>query len=162
MSGSLGVVLRPCLLIVVVAALNKQVTTAELYNWGIAVFVLTSSLFFIASQVLRQQPINIAHPRDAIPAMARAVVPVAPYILIAIVVVWVYSYLLDTRLNEFTAPVMLPVILLVVLIFDKLRGESLLETPSARPSRTTRATASATSPRPWAPPLTTPSAILAH
>nr|WP_059390511.1 TRAP transporter large permease subunit [Pseudomonas toyotomiensis] len=133
MSGSLGVVLRPCLLIVVVAALNKQVTTAELYNWGIAVFVLTSSLFFIASQVLRQQPINIAHPRDAIPAMARAVVPVAPYILIAIGVVWVYSYLLDTRLNEFSAPVMLPVILLVVLIFDKLRGESLVEAPSARP-----------------------------
>ena len=132
MSGSLGVVLRPCLLIVVVAALNKQVTTAELYNWGIAVFVLTSSLFFIASQVLRQQRINIAHPRDAMPAMARALVPVAPYILIAIVVVWVYSYLLDTRLNEFTAPVMLPVILLVVLIFDKLRGESLVETPSAR------------------------------
>ncbi|WAJ36715.1 TRAP transporter large permease subunit [Pseudomonas sp. GOM7] len=131
MSGSLGVVLRPCLLIVVVAALNKQVTTAELYNWGIAVFVLTSTLFFIASQVLRQQPINIAHPRDAMPAMARALVPVAPYLLIAIVVIWIYGYMLDTRLNEFTAPVMLPVILLVVLIFDKLRGEKLVEAPSA-------------------------------
>ena len=131
MSGSLGVVLRPCLLIVVVAALNKQVTTAELYNWGIVVFVLTSTLFFIASQVLRQQRINIAHPRDALPAMARALVPVAPYLLIAIVVIWIYSYMLDTRLNEFTAPVMLPVILLVVLIFDKLRGERLVETPTA-------------------------------
>lgn len=131
MSGSLGVVLRPCLLIVVVAALNKQVTTSELYDWGIGVFILTSSLFFIASQVLRQQPINIAHPRDAVPDMARALVPVAPYILIAIVVIWFYGYMLDTRLNEFTAPVMLPVILLIVLVFDKLRGEKLVEAPIA-------------------------------
>jgi len=38
MSGSLGVVLNPCLLIVIIAALNKEVTTSEMYSWGFTVF----------------------------------------------------------------------------------------------------------------------------
>ncbi|MEE3116553.1 MAG: C4-dicarboxylate ABC transporter, partial [Pseudomonadota bacterium] len=45
MSGSLGVVLNPCLLIVVVAALNKEVTTTEMYGWGFWVFIMSASLF---------------------------------------------------------------------------------------------------------------------
>src|SRR5690554_3137529 len=40
MSGSLGVVLNPCLLIVVIAALNKEVTTTEMYGWGFWVFIM--------------------------------------------------------------------------------------------------------------------------
>ena len=59
MSGSLGVVLRPCLLVVLIAALNKQVTTNGLYHWGFYVFLLTSTLFFLASQMLRTQRANI-------------------------------------------------------------------------------------------------------
>jgi hypothetical protein len=39
-----------------------------------------------------------------------------------LLVVYGYEYLLDTKLDEFTAPVMLPVIMLFVIIFDKLRG----------------------------------------
>ena len=34
-----------------------------------------------------------------------------------------YKYLLDTDLNEFTAPVMMPVILLMIVLFDKLRHQ---------------------------------------
>ena len=45
MSGSLGVVLNPCLLIVVVAALNKEVTTTEMYDWGFWVFIMSATLF---------------------------------------------------------------------------------------------------------------------
>lgn len=124
MSGSLGVVLAPCLLIVVIAALNKQVTTSILYGWGFWVFLLTSTLFLIASQVLRQQKIQIQSPAIALPASARALVPVAPYIVIWIVVAWFYgaeTWGLNTKLDEFTAPVILPVILLCFVIFDKLR-----------------------------------------
>src|SRR5690554_7342804 len=44
LSGSLGVVLRPCLLVVVIAMLNRQVTTDQLFGWGIYVFMLTAFL----------------------------------------------------------------------------------------------------------------------
>lgn len=121
MSGSLGVVLAPCLLIVVIAALNKQVTTQVLYGWGIWVFLLTSTLFFIVSQLMRQQKIQIESPSVALPASARALGPVSPYIVLTLVVVYFYKFVLDTKLDEFTAPMMLPIILLAIVIFDKLR-----------------------------------------
>ena len=40
------------------------------------------------------------------------------------VLIWLfYKYALDTNMNEFTAPVMMPVILLMMVLFDKLRHE---------------------------------------
>ena len=123
MSGSLGVVLRPCLLIVLIAALNKQVTTNELYGWGVSVFLLTSTIFFLISLYLREgksEPTNLG---EALRGAARALVPVSPYIVIVVAVVQAYQYFLDTKLDEFTAPVMLPVIMLFIVIFDKIRRE---------------------------------------
>ncbi|HEX4879605.1 MAG TPA: TRAP transporter large permease subunit [Limnobacter sp.] len=123
MSGSLGVVLRPCLLIVVIAALNKEVTTSELYGWGLFVFILTSTLFMVIALLKAEGRVTErAKAKDALPQSLRALVPVSPYILIMLLVVFGYEYLLDTKLDEFTAPVMLPVIMLFVIIFDKLRG----------------------------------------
>ncbi|HEX4917174.1 MAG TPA: TRAP transporter large permease subunit [Limnobacter sp.] len=123
MSGSLGVVLRPCLLIVVIAALNKEVTTSELYGWGLFVFILTSTLFMIIALLKAEGRVTErAKAKEALPQSLRALVPVSPYILIMLLVVFGYEYLLDTKLDEFTAPVMLPVIMLFVIIFDKLRG----------------------------------------
>lgn len=123
MSGSLGVVLRPCLLIVVVAALNKQVTTTELYGWGLFVFILTSTIFLIIALLKAEgRATERASVKEALPASLRALVPVSPYIVIVMMVVYGYEFLLDTKLDEFTAPVMLPVIMLFVIIFDKLRG----------------------------------------
>lgn len=120
MSGSLGVVLRPCLLVVFIAALNKQVTTSALYHWGFYVFLLTSTLFFLASQMLRTQRASIESPAVAIPAMLRHMVPTLPYIALTVAVIAIYEYALDTKLNEITAPTIMPVILLIVLVFDKL------------------------------------------
>ncbi len=123
MSGSLGVVLRPCLLIVLIAALNKQVTTNELYGWGVSVFLLTSTIFFLFSLYLREgksEPTNLG---EALRGAARALVPVSPYIVIVVAVVQGYQFFLDTKLDEFTAPVMLPVIMLFIVIFDKMRRE---------------------------------------
>lgn len=123
MSGSLGVVLRPCLLIVVVAALNKQVTTSELYGWGLFVFILTSTIFLVIALLKAEgRTTERASVKEALPQSLRALVPVSPYIVIVLLVVKSYEYLLDTKLDEFTAPVMLPVIMLFVIIFDKLRG----------------------------------------
>ncbi|RZK99672.1 MAG: TRAP transporter large permease subunit [Rubrivivax sp.] len=126
MSGSLGVVLRPCLLVVLIAALNKQVTTNGLYHWGFYVFLLTSTLFFLTSQMLRTQRASIESFRVAIPATLRAVVPTLPYVGVVIVVIALYEYALDTKLNEITAPTIMPVMLLIILIFDKIinRGKT--------------------------------------
>ena len=123
MSGSMGVVLRPCLLIVVVASLNKEVTTDVLYHYGVYVFLLTSTFFLIVSLYFAEQKFRIASPVLAAPKSLRAIVPVLPYITIFILIWLFYKYLLSTDMNEFTAPVMMPVILLVMVLFDKLRHE---------------------------------------
>ncbi len=127
MSGSLGVVLRPCLLVVLIAALNKEVTTNGLYHWGFYVFLLTSTLFFLASQMLRTQRANIASPSTAIPATLRQIVPLLPYAALVAAVVATYEFALDTKLNEITAPTIMPVILLIILVFDKLTNKGKAE-----------------------------------
>ena len=123
MSGSLGVVLRPCLLIVVVASLNKEVTTDLLYQYGIYTFLLTSTLFLIVSLFFAEHKFRIAAPNVAAPKSGRAFLAVVPYIAIFVLIWMFYKYLLDTDLNEFTAPVMMPVILLMIVLFDKLRHQ---------------------------------------
>ncbi|HET6788953.1 MAG TPA: TRAP transporter large permease subunit, partial [Aquabacterium sp.] len=120
MSGSLGVVLRPCLLVVLIAALNKQVTTNGLYHWGFYVFLVTSTMFFLASQMLRTQRANIESPAVAIPAMLRQIPPLLPFVAVVAVVIALYEYGLDTKLNEITAPIIMPIMLLIILIFDKI------------------------------------------
>ncbi|RZU38274.1 TRAP-type C4-dicarboxylate transport system permease large subunit [Fluviicoccus keumensis] len=123
MSGSLGVVLSPCLLVVVIAALNKQVTTSQLYGWGAYVFLLSSTLFLVASLILAKEKFKLTRPSIALPQSARAFVPVSPYIVITILVVGTYAYILNTKLDEFTAPMILPFIMLAVVWFDKVRRE---------------------------------------
>lgn len=119
MSGSLGVVLRPCLLVVLIAMLNKQVTTAQLYHWGLFVFFLTSSLFFLLSQLRRTQREQIEVPMVAIRAMLRESVHVLPYTALAVAVVLFYDIALDTSLNEISAPTIMPVLMLLLLILEK-------------------------------------------
>ena len=121
MSGSLGVVLRPCLLIVVIASLNKEVTTDLLYNHGIYVFLLTSTMFLIISLVMAEEKFRIAPVGQALPKSVQALVPVSPYIVIAILVWAFYKLALETNLNEFTAPVIIPIILMAMVLFDTLR-----------------------------------------
>lgn len=123
LSGSLGVVLRPCLLIVVVASLNKEVTTDLLYKYGMYTFLLTSTLFLVIALFFAEQKFRIAPFKIALPKSLRAFVPVSPYIVIFILIWLFYKHALATDLNEFTAPVMMPVILLLMVLFDKLRKE---------------------------------------
>ncbi|RZI82266.1 MAG: TRAP transporter large permease subunit [Rubrivivax sp.] len=122
MSGSLGVVLRPSLLVVGIAALNKEVTTAQLFHWGGYVFALTSTLFFIASQLHRRQRHQrsaMAPVSEALPAMLRQLWPVVPYVLLIGVVLFFYEVVLDTPFNELSAPHILPIMMLALLVFDK-------------------------------------------
>ncbi|KAA1172733.1 TRAP transporter large permease subunit [Marinobacter salinexigens] len=121
MSGSLGVVLRPCLLVVVIAYLNREVTTDELFGWGVWVFVLTASLFaVIAVSVNRQSRFDLAPSSVAFPEMIQAFRPLIPYVLVIAAVVLFYRYALDVQMDEFSAPRLLPVIMLAVLVYEHL------------------------------------------
>ncbi len=121
MAGSLGVVLRPSLLVVAIVAVNKQVTSSELFHWGLWVFALTSTLFFIASQMRREKhTVNIASPMVAFPQMLRQLPPLVPHVAVVIAVVLFYQYGLQASLNENTAPTIMPVIMLLIVAADKL------------------------------------------
>jgi TRAP-type C4-dicarboxylate transport system permease large subunit len=119
MSGSMGVVLRPCLLVVIIAALNKSVTTTELFSSGLKIFALSALLFFFYSQMWRQHPARIAPFNEALPASIRKLVPILPYVIIIAGVVVFFSDVLDRALDEFSAPIILPVFLLFILVFEK-------------------------------------------
>lgn len=118
MSGSMGVLLRPCLLVVIIAALNNAVTTAELFSSGLKVFFLTLVLFFVFSQFARQEPARIAPFRKALPESIRLLRPLLPYVLIIAAVVLFFRWGLDRRLDEFSAPIILPVVLLAILFYE--------------------------------------------
>jgi TRAP-type C4-dicarboxylate transport system permease large subunit len=120
MSGSMGVVLRPCLLVVIIAALNNAVTTAELFNSGLKIFFLTAFLFFMYSQFARKEPTRIAPFSQALPASIKLMKPIIPYIIIIALVVLFFRFVLDRRLDEFSAPIILPVVLLAILIYEYL------------------------------------------
>lgn len=135
MSGSMGVVLRPCLLVVIIAALNKEVTTSGvgdvgafdfgsigewgLYTAGVWVYWLTLILFLIVALMGRQNKISFAPAQEAFPAMMRALLPVAPYFIVIALVAMFYNHVLDGKLDEFSAPVILPVIMLFVVLYDQ-------------------------------------------
>ncbi|PID43731.1 MAG: C4-dicarboxylate ABC transporter [Proteobacteria bacterium] len=122
MSGSMGVVLRPCLLVVVIAYLNREVTTDDLFGWGVYVFMLTASLFFLVTlTVNRQHKIRIAPPGEAFPAMLTNFKPVIPYILVIAGITVFYRWVLDVKLDEFSAARILPVMMLGVLFYEHLR-----------------------------------------
>jgi len=121
MSGSLGVVLRPCLLVVVIAYLNREVTTDDLFGWGIWVFVLTAAMFSaVALTVNRQSKFNLAPASEALPATLKALRSLIPYALVIVGVVLLYRFALDVRMDEFSAPRLLPVIMLSILVYEHI------------------------------------------
>ncbi len=82
---------------------------------------MTSTLFLVISLFFVERKFRIAAPSVAFPKSFRAIGPVLPYVLIFVLIWLFYKYILATDLNEFTAPVMMPVILLMIVLFDKLR-----------------------------------------
>lgn len=119
MCGSLGVVLNPCLIIVVIALLNKQVTTTDLYGWGFYVFLLTAALTLVAMVVRSGGSMTMASPREAMPESLGALKRLIPYTIGAVVVLVFYWGALGTKVSEHTASVVLPVVFLVLLLLEK-------------------------------------------
>ena len=119
MSGSMGVVLRPCLLVVVIAFMNREVTTDQLFGWGIYVFGLSSFMFFTVLMTLnRQSKIQLASVSEALPEMLKQVRPLIPYIVCIGLVILFYKYAVNVNLDEFSAARILPVMMLAILLYE--------------------------------------------
>jgi len=118
MSGSLGVVLHPCLLVIIVASLNRDVTTAELFGAGRWVFLGSLGLFALMVLLTRTAPLFGKRDPNAgaesMLAMRQVLVDLG--ILLAVFgVVWLLS---GATLNEHTASWLLPLGLAALLIRD--------------------------------------------
>lgn len=134
MTGSSGVVLRPCLLVIGIATLNKEVVTDELFYWGGRVFILTLLVFLFYAVLTKQKTTNQSHFSNAWPDCIIAIREFAPYIGMFTLLVVVYHFVLDAHLDEFSAPIMLPTILIAIIFLEgKL---NLHKKPRSSPSST--------------------------
>ncbi|MCK5830797.1 MAG: TRAP transporter large permease subunit [Methylococcales bacterium] len=120
MTGSAGVVLRPCLLVVLIAALNKEVVTDQLFSWGLKTFMTTAVVFFVFTLMTKREKIHLAPFNEAFKPFLRALIPLFPYVLIAVLIFLAYFFLLNVTMDEFSAPVILPVVILGLIIYEKL------------------------------------------
>ncbi len=119
MTGSAGVVLRPCLLVVLIAALNKEVVTDQLFDWGLKTFMTTAIVFLMFAVLTRREKIRLAPAGEAFKPFLRALIPLVPYVFIALLISLTYIYLLNVNIDEFSAPVILPVIILGLIAYEK-------------------------------------------
>ncbi len=122
MSGSLGVVLPPCLLVVIVASMNLDVTTDELYHWGWRVFAVSVSIFGLVSFLRRSTPWTIQPGPNAMTEILAAGRRLLPYALIAGSVIAFFNIVLDAPLDEHTAPYVLPVAMVALIPWDRRRN----------------------------------------
>ena len=108
----------PCLVVVLVAILNKQVTTDELFGRGFQVFLLTAALYLVAMLVRNKDGFRLAPVGEGMRGMGLGLKRLLPYVLIGIGVLVFQSVVLDTQISEHTAAFMLPAILIALVIFD--------------------------------------------
>ncbi len=131
MSGSMGVVLSPCLLVVLIAALNKEVVTTELYAWGKWVFLGSVVVFGLVLWLLHclkltqgvpdaeHQPDKEHQRRPGWQGKRpEAIKALLPYVIIMGVGVWLFSAVLNMSLDEMSAPFILPLIFLGILAYE--------------------------------------------
>lgn len=118
MTGSAGVVLRPCLLVVLIAALNKEVVTDQLFDWGLKTFMTTIFVFLVFILLTKRGKIQIAPANEAFKPFIRALLPLLPYVAIVITLVFAYNYCLKVSIDEFSAPIILPIIILSLIAYE--------------------------------------------
>jgi TRAP-type C4-dicarboxylate transport system permease large subunit len=118
MTGS-GVVLRPCLLVVGIAILNKEVVTDELFHWGFQVVLLSMVVFAVFAMITRKDPIKLTPASVALKPSLHNFRLFLPYVALLAAVLVFYDLLLDAQLDEFTAPIILPIVVLVILWYER-------------------------------------------
>lgn len=127
MTGSSGVVLRPCLLILVIAMTNNEVVSDDLYHNGVLVFLLTISVFFIYAMLTKKEKLVIAPFNEAIGPVLQSTKPLLSYAVVIALVMLFYWLVLDAKVDEFNAPIILPVVILAVIIFERTFGRKMVE-----------------------------------
>lgn len=131
MSGSSGIVLKPCLLVVIISILNKEVVTDDLFYWGLRVFLLTVAVFFVYALITRKDPIKVAHPRKALPESLANAKFLIPYVVVFGVIMLAYALLLDAYMDQFSAPIILPILIIGVIFYERVfsKAEPLYDDP---------------------------------
>ncbi|MBK8970956.1 MAG: TRAP transporter large permease subunit [Hahellaceae bacterium] len=119
MTGSMGVVLRPCLLIVGIAMLNKEVVTDELFHWGSRVFALSLVVFSLWAMIVRRKDNELIEVTVGTGDTTARLTTLLPYLLLTVGIALLYAQGLNAHLDEFSAPFILPVIVLAFLWFEK-------------------------------------------
>ena len=119
MTGSSGVVLRPCLLIVGIAMLNKEVVTDELYYWGGQVFALTLFVFACFALITKQKQTTPPENTDQTYSKWLGFQQLFPYVLIIALSLSGYHFLLGAHLDEFSASYLLPVIIIQMILWER-------------------------------------------
>lgn len=133
MTGSAGVVLRPCLLVVLIAALNKEVVTDQLFDWGLKTFMTTVVVFLFFIVISKREKLHLAPVKEALKPFLQALVPLIPYTLVITIILLGYDYALNVYMDEFSAPLILPVIILGLIAYEKIfSGTVRIDQPDSR------------------------------
>jgi TRAP-type C4-dicarboxylate transport system permease large subunit len=119
MSGTAGVVLEPCLLVVLISILDKQVLSGELFYWGGRVFLLVAGLFALCVVITARDPFRVAWSRKALGTSLGNLWRLIPYVVIFGLLMGIYAVVLDAHMDQFSAPTMLPVLLVGVVVFER-------------------------------------------
>ena len=114
-----GVVLRPCLMVVAVAVLNKEVVTDELFHWGFYIFILSLVIFAIFAAITRRDPVVLTPVREALPESWQNMKSFLPYVALLCGCILIYAVFLDTYLDEFNAQIVLPVFITVIVLWER-------------------------------------------
>lgn len=122
MSGSLGVVLSPCLLVVIVASLDNSVTTDELFRWGARVFFLTAALFALLVLITKQNPLRMTWNTEARKGVVQGLRGVLPYIAAFVIGLGFCYLVLGAKLDELWAPYLLPLFMFGFLFYERKKG----------------------------------------
>lgn len=120
MSGSSGIVLKPCLIVIIVSILNKEVVTDDLFYWGLRVFLLTVVVFLFYAMITRKEPWHVAPTNEAMPASLANAKSFLPYVVVFAIVAALYFWILDAKLDQFSAPIILPVIIFWLIVYERV------------------------------------------
>lgn len=128
MTGSSGVVLRPCLLVVGIAILNKEVLSDELFYWGSRVFMLTLLVFCFFVLLTKQSSLKMPSLSESLRPSLNQAKALIPYALIFFAFMLVFGFFLNSYLDEFSAPILLPIILIGIVLYEhKVRAREYSE-----------------------------------
>ncbi len=125
MSGSTGVVLHPCLLVVIIAFLNREVTTDQLFSNGIYVFLLSNVFFLFYAWLLNDrtpQQRQVVVKADTATPVHRELLALIPYALITMAVVAFFRIVLDRQFDEHSAALIGGFTVLGIVLYDHRRG----------------------------------------